>query len=155
MKNTLSLLAFALATVLLLPACKKAETAPITKTINVSLHKNQSYTYSMPAQGDADDVMSITQQAQHYSVSTITYTDNKTATPFNYTPALDYVGTDEVHVSITEGAHHEGSESHHEGGAGHHDGHHEGGDHGQCHHSEEPETNYIFKIVIDSVVVPN
>ena len=127
----INLLLFAAVVFLAASSCKK-EHQTITQTINVNLKLNASYSYTVPQAGDADDVMQITQQAMHSSVSKVT-PDADGNVLFEYVPAKDFSGTDEVRISNVE-----------EHGGGHH-GNCDGGNHGHG------DTNiYIFKINISS-----
>ncbi|MEP7168113.1 MAG: hypothetical protein ABI855_01960 [Bacteroidota bacterium] len=126
-----------LAGVFFISSCRKMEheDTAISKVINVELKQNESYSYTIPPTGDADDVMEISQQAQHAAISKITG-DAARNTLFEYTPAENYTGSDEVHVNTVGGDH--------KGGNG---GHHQGNCQG---HGNDTETNYIFKINISS-----
>ncbi len=111
-------------------SCQKEEDATVTKTINVTLNVDQSYTAQVAHAGDEDDVMKITQQASHSSVSEVAAISGSQDLTFHYTPASQYIGTDEVKISSDEG-------SHQGGGHGNCSGHHHGG-----------TTVYDYKITI-------
>src|SRR5437016_2900929 len=83
-------------------SCKK-EGVTVTKVINVDLSENQTYSATVPHAGDADDVMQITSQPRHSSSCTVTSAAGSTDAALQYTPALNYTGTDEIQVSNTEG----------------------------------------------------
>src|ERR1041384_1646387 len=122
MKNTLLLLAL-FASLFYLSACNKEKenkTTIVSKVINVDLDENQSYSYNMPPSGDADDVMIISVQSKHYITSKVT-SDNLRNTLFEYTPALNYSGSDEIHITTMEGAHKDANHDHQHGNcSGHH-----------------------------------
>src|SRR3954470_24392724 len=131
MKKLIRISAIAALAAFLFTACHK-EPQAVTKVINVSIKANETYNYSIPPTGDNDDKMDITRQAQHALSSTLAFTDNAHSSAFQYTPATDYTGGDEVHVATIEE---------------HHGNHPQGG--GSCsgHHHDE-STTYIFKITI-------
>ena len=119
-------------------SCKK-EPVSVTKTINVELKSNDTYSYTIPHAGDADDMMQIVQQAVNYSVSKIT-ADASGNTLFEYVPAKDFSGTDEVRISNVEE---------------HHDSYHGGGNHGNCNggkHGHDDSYTYIFRINISKTL---
>jgi hypothetical protein len=80
--------------------------AAIEQTLQVELAQNQSYTYSLP-ENLRKDAYEFTTQASHYSVSTLGKNSAGNQI-YQYTPALDYVGTDQVVVSND----HEKNENH-------------------------------------------
>src|SRR4051812_7741465 len=128
--KTFTSFAFILALAFAFSSCKK-EGVTITKVINVDLAENESYKTAVPPAGDADDVMQITSQPQHSSACTVAPDAGTGSIMLQYTPSLNYIGTDEVQVSNTEGQHH---------GGGHH---------GNCSgHHHDNTTVYIYKINI-------
>ena len=133
MKKISELFLLASALVFVYSSCRR-EGVTITKTIEVKLKVNESYSYTVAHAGDADDVMQIIQQASHSSVCTITPDASSGDALFSYTPARDYTGTDQVRVSNVEE-------------------HHGGGHHGNCggggHHHDDTY-NYIFNFTIES-----
>jgi hypothetical protein len=132
MKKIAILLLVALPAALIISSCRK-EGQTVTKTINVVINANQTYTSQIPA-GDADDVMQITTQAQHYLTSQVTFDSASGSYIFLYTPALNYTGADNVQVTNTEGDHHGN------GGHGSCGGHHHGN-----------TTVYIYNITVKGV----
>lgn len=82
-------------------ACKK-ENKTVNKVIEVTLEPNQAYSYTIPKLGDADDVTEITTAATHAITSTLTPVGSSGENVFNYSPTLDYIGTDVVVVSANE-----------------------------------------------------
>ena len=138
MKKITGILFIAVAILFAIQSCKKEDRdAPVTKTIAVSLKANESYSYQIPKTGDADDVMQITKQAEHSLSSEVSPVANSENTLFEYTPALDYTGNDEVQVTNVEV---------HNGNSGH--SHHGNCSGGKDHHDET--TTYAFKITIRS-----
>jgi hypothetical protein len=113
----------------LLSSCEKEE-AVVTKTINVELEANSTFSYTIPKAGDEDDVMQITQQGSHFLKSEV-IESGPSAYKFSYTPALNFEGSDEVKVSTEEDR---------KSGNGHH---------GMCSgKGKDDETVYDFKITI-------
>ena len=117
-------------------ACRKEHEA-VTKVITVTLNANETYNYNIPPTGDKDDVLQIVQPAAHALTNTLGFTNNTASSSFQYTPALNYTGTDEVHVATVE--------DHHPNNGGSGFGNCQGGGH-HGHHDEG--TTYIFKIII-------
>ncbi len=84
-------------------SCKKEKDGKtITQTINVTLNINKSYSYQITNKGDADDEMQITNQASNYKVSQLTNVAGSDNVLFEYTPAPNFTGSDEVQVSNAE-----------------------------------------------------
>lgn len=141
MKNYLSLFLLVVFASIVTTSCHK-ENSEVIKTINVTLEPNQTYTYTIPAAGDADDIMVIAKQAIHYLTSTVAVDASRNAT-FTYTPAENYEGTDEVDVKNTENhPQNRLTPPPHRGG-------------GNCqgkHHDDE--VTYIFKITIQNTNKP-
>ncbi len=74
-------------------SCKKTNTSTQdAKTINVVLKNNEDYSYDLGGFGDEEGV-TITQQAMHYQISSL---NRDTYITYQYKPALNYTGTDEV-----------------------------------------------------------
>ena len=136
MKKNIKLSLIVLIFLFAVSSCRK-EPVTTTKTINVELKSNDSYSYIILKEGDddEDDVMKIVQQAMNYSVSKIT-PDASENILFEYVPAKDFSGTDEVRISNE----HDRDEDHHRGGH-----------HGSCHDGKRGHDNtsiYIFKFNI-------
>jgi len=125
MKNIRNLIPVVIFVSFLCFSCEKDGTS-VTKVINVQLSSNESYSHAVP-KGDDDDVMQFTKQADHSLKSEISPSGNNVI--FNYTPALDFTGTDEVKISNVE--------------------EHHGNAHGGCsgHHHDDNVT-YDFKISV-------
>jgi hypothetical protein len=132
-----------ISSVFFITSCEKKEDhEPVqnSKVINVDLKQNESYSYQILASGDGADAMEISQQAQHALTCKIT-PDAAHNTLFEYTPATDYTGSDEIHITTVDGEHHE-----------HHDNDHH---HGNCQgKDDEAGSSYTFKINITSDNVP-
>ncbi len=158
MKNSFFMLFLAGITLFALQSCQKAETvaALVEKTVNATLKVNESYTFTLPS-NQSDEPYQITTQASHSSISEL---GKNTAGDmvYNYTPALDFVGTDRVVITTpeeTENGHcgnQDGDSTHVEGehhGGGHHGGGHLLGHHGH-HDKDEAETE--MKITINLTI---
>ncbi len=142
MKNYLSLFLLVAFASIVTTSCYK-ENNEVIKTINVSLEPNEAYTYNIPAVGDADDKFEIAKQASHYLNSTLAV-DATNAATFNYTPAENYEGNDEVQVKNVE--------QHQQGGST--PPPHRGGGNCQGKRHENDEVTYIFKITIQTTNKP-
>ncbi|HET6992161.1 MAG TPA: hypothetical protein VFJ43_12590 [Bacteroidia bacterium] len=101
MKNLFFVLTIASAAIVGMQSCKKEQQdlqkPAITQTENVQLRANESYTFVL-IKNKRDDEYRFTTQAQHYSISTLGVDANGNRV-YQYTPALNYVGTDQVVVS--------------------------------------------------------
>lgn len=98
MKKTLFRLALASALISGMVSCKKEEVNPetISETIDVSLKKNESYTFVLPE--SLQEKCEINTQAQHFKTSELSVNDSGQKT-IVYTPALEYQGTDQLIIS--------------------------------------------------------
>ena len=134
MKRITHLALMAIISASVLVACHK-DRPEVTQVVNVTLAPNQTYNYTIPVSGDKDDQLQMTQQAVHFTISTLSI-DPKGDGALQYTPAKDYTGTDEIHVSTVED--HHGNGNHPQGNGNCSGHHHDGG------------TTYIFKITIGS-----
>ncbi len=121
-------IAFALIFIMM-SSCKK-ERPGTNKVVEVTLAPNQVYTYQIPGLGDRDDVVQITKAASHALVSKISTTINSPAITFDYTPALNYSGTDEVVITAVEPAKQGGGKG------------------GKCGHHQNNDDQYTFRITI-------
>ena len=74
------------------------------ETTTPTIKKNQSFQYEFGLIG-LEDRLSISEQAKHFEISSLKR-DNKGKMIYNYTPNLNYVGTDDVEItlSISDGA---------------------------------------------------
>lgn len=71
----------------------------ITKTIS----ENQSYQYDLGNFGDEEGV-SITKQAIHFSKSELVRDVNTAKIIYNYTPNIDFIGSDEIEIRSERGS---------------------------------------------------
>lgn len=138
---------------LVLSSCKKHEEHEGTvnyQTIEIVLDMNKSYQYSFGAIDPKDQAV-ITKQSNAFLVSEVDKSGETIL--FNYTPNTNFVGTDEVQVTIGEEEH----EHHHKQGPHHpnplkflkHKKHH-----GCEKHDDDDKTVYIFKFTVNNVGVP-
>ncbi len=137
MKKTTGFLMLAALFTFVISSCKKEqEGKTITQTINITLNANNSYSYQIPHAGDADDVMHIIKQSVNYKVSQVASVAGSDYALFEYTPGLNFTGSDEVQVS---------NEENHQGDAN-------GQMHGNCNgggnHHHGDTYIYIFKITV-------
>ena len=136
MKKIIAFLMLAALFTFVISSCKKEqEGKTITQTINITLNANNSYSFQIPHAGDADDVMHIIKQSVNYKVSRVSSVAGSDYALFEYTPGLNFTGSDEVQVS---------NEENHQGNAN-------GQMHGNCngggnHHGDT--YIYIFKITV-------
>ena len=117
------------------------------QTIEIVLDMNKSYQYSF---GTPSSELTITKQSDNFLVSQLDEA-NETVL-FNYMPKTNFVGTDEIQVTLGEDEH----EKHEHGG------HHKpknpimhllggGHKHHDCGKHEDDKTIYIFKFTVNSV----
>lgn len=143
MKKMTLLLATASFAVIGMQSCKKEENnhkPPISETINVQLKANEAYTFTLP-KNKRNDEYEITTQPSHSAISEVGV-DASGNRIYQYTPSLNYVGTDEVVVANPKE-----DEDHNNGGKPEHHHllpppHHE--HHGDCDGGEED--HYIVTI---------
>ena len=150
MKKYISLSTLVLILSLAFASCKKQrehEGETKYQTIEIVLDMNKSYQYSF---GTPESELTITKQSDNFLVSQLDEA-NETIL-FNYMPKTNFVGTDEVQVTLgkEEGEHHE-HEGHRRpkkpriklfGGHQHHD----------CDRDNDDKTIYIFKFTVNNVV---
>ena len=147
MKKYISFGAFVLMISLAFVACRKHEERKGKtnyQTIEIVLDMNKSYQYSF---GIPESELTITKQSNNFLVSELDEA-NETIL-FNYMPKTNFVGTDEVQVTLGK------EEEHHEhhgprpknpimhllGGHKHHD----------CGKHEDDKTIYTFKFTVNPV----
>lgn len=96
MKKAALLLAFASVVAIGTQSCKKEEEPkpPVAETYNVSLKMNEAYTFTLP-KNKRDDAYDIITQSAHYSISSVGK-DAAGNRIYQYTPAQDYLGADQV-----------------------------------------------------------
>lgn len=68
------------------------------QTTTPSIKKNQSFQYNFGVIG-IEDGISISQQARNFNISSLSR-DNTGKMIYNYKPSLNYVGTDEVEITL-------------------------------------------------------
>lgn len=81
----------------LLTSCSKQsindEVSPhLNNIVNATIAPNQNYTITISEPGE----VAIVKQAKHYKTSEIKFGEDGTQTTYSYSPAKDYVGTEEV-----------------------------------------------------------
>ncbi len=69
------------------------------QTTTPSIKKNQSFQYEFGLIG-IEDGLSISQQANHFEISELRRNNNTGKMIYNYKPGLNYVGTDEVEITL-------------------------------------------------------
>ncbi len=100
MKKLYSILVVLPCIIFVLPSCSKQSAkemiSPVSpNVINATIAPNQSYALNVSSSGN----VVIEKQASHYKISK-TVIDEKTGqVSYQYVPALDYTGTDEVVLS--------------------------------------------------------
>lgn len=134
MKNLTLLFTIALTISLFTSSCKKEDDKQNNQVINVTINENANYTYTVPSTSQGGNY-SISQQASHYLASTIANVSGTTSMTYNYTPALNYVGSDVVVLSSSD-SHHGGGCQHNQGGNCNHQG-------GHCDHHDSDDNSTI------------
>lgn len=85
-------------------SCKKDNpNAPVTQTITETIRVNQTYQFDLGIFGDEEGA-SISKQANHFSISSVDREVNTGKIIYKYTPATNFVGTDEVEIKSTRGS---------------------------------------------------
>jgi hypothetical protein len=99
MKKTILVASLTVIAMLGITSCKKEkmEKDAIAQTYTIALKANEVYTFTLPT-NTRNDAYQFTTNATHASVSQIGK-DADGNSIYTYTPALDYVGTDEVVLS--------------------------------------------------------
>jgi len=93
-----------LSCLLLLQACKKGNgPSSQIQTIAATVKSGQTYKSDLGNYGDEEGV-TITRQAAHFQVSSIDRDLSSGKISLKYTPAPDYIGTDEVVVQSSKGS---------------------------------------------------
>lgn len=148
MKKYISLGAFALILSLAFVSCKKhgeREAKTNYQTVEIVLDMNKSYQYSF---GVPSSELTITKQSDAFLVSQLDEISETVL--FNYMPQTNFVGTDEVQITL-------GKEEHEEH---HRDGNHPpriplahlfGHKKHECEGREDDKTVYIFKFTVNKV----
>ena len=84
-------------------SCKKDSITVTHQPIDVTIKANTNYAFDLGGFGDEDGA-GISRQATHYEVSTIIRDTATSAILYNYRPALNYTGTDEVEIKSARGS---------------------------------------------------
>jgi len=99
-----------IAVVALASSCRKENIQPeattVTQIVNVDLATNARYTYDIAYHGNANDVV-ISKQATNYLISK-TNVLSADRIQFEYQPAQNYTGTDEIQITQNSAEHHKG-----------------------------------------------
>lgn len=119
------------------------------QTINATVEENKSYQFDLGTVGPRESA-EISQQAQHYSFSEISDVNGKGHFVYNYMPAFDYTGSDQVSIAVGAGnhPHHECGQQGHGGNCQHHG----------CQHSDDDDCNsttYVIKINVTRTANPS
>ncbi|MBS1638246.1 MAG: hypothetical protein JST26_20200 [Bacteroidetes bacterium] len=145
--------AFVSAAVLFTACGKHHKATHSTQTVNATVDMNKSYQFDLGTVSKKESAR-ITEQAQHFSVSQTASVDGTEHMVYNYTPATNYTGTDQVTIEIAEGHHQCGEHHEHHGGNCQHSG--------SCHHHHDNDdddddntTTYIINInVVRAATTP-
>lgn len=92
----------------LFSSCKKDSDGPgcdlpVPNEINVKISANETYLFDLGIFGDEEGA-SISNQATHHSVSIVERETNTGKVVYKYTPASNFVGTDEVQIKSERGS---------------------------------------------------
>lgn len=117
----------------------KAPKQAVVLTVNETLKKNESFTYTVPdSYTDSDDHFEISTPASHAKLSSLNPLSINSAA-YTYIPVTDYTGTDQVVISSVEDHH----------------GHDCGAPHGTCgtgHPNAQPDAPEL-KVIINITIV--
>lgn len=149
-------------------SCQKATPQvnnQVDEVVNVSLEKNQSYSYTLPESSTGENFAIASQQSN----ATSSIAAAKTQATFYYVPATDFTGTDVVVVSTDAAAttapacgghsYHGHKEAHHSGsgtcsrGSKHEKEHHE--HHHGCSETQKAKHTITFNIKVSESVSGN
>lgn len=151
MKKSISFLTIALAGMLFITSCQKHHKGThATQTINATVEMNKPYQFDM-GNVSKREAAKITEQAKHFTVSETSDVNGEGHTVYNYMPAMNYTGTDEVSITIAEG--HHGCANHDQNACGGNGG-------GGCKHHDDDDddddntTTYIIKINVTRATTP-
>ncbi len=110
MKNLFYTLTLLIGLVTLFSSCKKDSDSntpdcdlPTSQEFNVKITANETYMFDLGIFGDEEGA-SISRQATHFSVSTVERDNNSGKIIYKYTPATNFVGTDEVQIKSERGS---------------------------------------------------
>lgn len=145
MKTRISLFSMLIAGSLFVASCNKHHKGTHSvQTINATVDMNKSYQFDLGSVGPRESA-EISQQAQHYNFSETSDVNGKGHFVYNYMPALNYTGTDQVSITVGAGHHHDCGAQGHNGGC-----QHSGCQHSGCQHSDDDDcgnsTTYVIKI---------
>lgn len=110
MKNVFCRLTLLAGIVIIISSCKKDShspvpdcTLPVANKINVKITANETYLFDLGNFGDEEGA-SISRQATNFSESTLEREINTGKVVYKYTPATNFVGTDEVEIKSARGS---------------------------------------------------
>ncbi|MCX6351939.1 MAG: hypothetical protein NTX03_08750 [Bacteroidetes bacterium] len=151
MKKIYSILAVAVLLSGFLSSCEKEESEIVVKNINVTLNTNEAYSLDL-GKIEKDEAPSISSEASHFSVSMLDKNASGNSI-YVYTPALDYAGTDNVQIKVSEN---EEMEHHHKDADHHKDpkdkadkDNHNDKDHHDCNDEDDEQTIYNITFTIN------
>ncbi len=139
MKKILALSVAVLASIVLFTSCKKEKTDEITNvTLDVTINAGETYKLDLSKYGDADDVASITKQAENFATSEIAKVG--VIGEYNFmkagSPKVGGNGNETVVLKVEEGQ--RGGANTSSNGSNHH---------GKNHHIEETNITINFTIL--------
>jgi hypothetical protein len=103
MKKTV-ILAFSAAIMFLSVSCTKtADVTPVTQTVEASIKSNETYSFVLPT-NTSSSFYQITTQAVNSSVSQIV-ANTDGSIMYQYTPAANFTGTEDIVISNAEETH--------------------------------------------------
>jgi hypothetical protein len=98
MKKIILILVISIGFLFIIQSCKKDDAnKPTSQTITKNLTINETFQYDLGGFGDEEGA-SISKQANNYSVSFVDRNINTDKVIYKYTPALNFVGIDEVEI---------------------------------------------------------
>ena len=104
MKKISGILVVLFGLAIVMQSCKKNSTAyTASDTIHAAIKANQSYQYDLGGFG-IEEGAQISKQATHFLISTIGRSGNTPNIMYNYVPAVNFVGTDEVELQASKGS---------------------------------------------------
>jgi hypothetical protein len=102
MKRFFSLLLVTICLITASTGCRKCDQSG-REVVDVTLHANERYSYSLGSFGDEEGA-TISRQAAHYAESRLERQSDFSTIYYYYQPALDYVGQDEVELKSERGS---------------------------------------------------
>ncbi|MCX6323015.1 MAG: hypothetical protein NTZ41_02295 [Sphingobacteriales bacterium] len=104
MKKIILILVISIGFLFIIQSCKKDDAnKPTSQTITKNLTINETFQYDLGGFGDEEGA-SISKQANNYSVSFVDRNINTDKVIYKYTPALNFVGIDEVEIKSSGGS---------------------------------------------------